>query len=43
VGVIGHKRSMATPTPAQARAIFEGAASEMKKIIIAGRWMPKLR
>ena len=32
-----------TPTPAQARAIFEKAALEMKGQIIAGTWMPKLR
>ena len=32
-----------TPTPAQARAIFEKVALEMKGQIIAGTWMPKLR
>jgi hypothetical protein len=32
-----------TPTPAQARAIFEKVAALMKGRIIAGKWMPKLR
>lgn len=32
-----------TPTPAQARAILENVAKEMKGLIIAGRWTPKLR
>jgi hypothetical protein len=32
-----------TPTPAQARAIFEEAAMIMRKAITDGAWMPKLR
>ena len=31
-----------TATPAQARAIFEEVALEMKRLIIAGTWLPKL-
>jgi hypothetical protein len=32
-----------TPTPAQARAIFERVAARMKGRILAGEWMPRLR
>ena len=32
-----------TPTPVQARAIFEASAMEMEGSIMTGRWMPKLR
>jgi hypothetical protein len=32
-----------TPTPAQARAIFEAVAIKMRGQILTGAWMPKLR
>lgn len=32
-----------TPTPAEARAIFEAAAMKMRGQIMTGTWMPKLR
>jgi A nuclease family of the HNH/ENDO VII superfamily with conserved AHH len=32
-----------TPTPAEARAIFEAAAMKMRGQIMTGAWMPKLR
>jgi hypothetical protein len=32
-----------TPTPVEARAIFEEVAKEMELQIRSGRWMPKLR
>jgi hypothetical protein len=31
-----------TPTPAQARAIFEKVAKIMKRSIVTGEWMPRL-
>lgn len=39
---IERARYEGTPTPAQARAIFENVSAEMRKLILAGRWMPRL-
>jgi hypothetical protein len=37
------KYGKGTPTPAQALAIFEASAMEMKRQIMTGAWLPKLR